>query len=428
MRGLGAALAVGLVALAGCDQLRATITPDTPTWKYHPSGALGVRWRKDVTAPSRKADPAYYYERTRPEIDPAHRRVFVGSSDKRLYALRAEDGSHIWSFDTLGAVQGEPLYDPEEDVVYFGSNDGALYKVRASDGALVFRFMTSAEVSRKPVIRGDTVYVVNANDTLAALDRKTGKMKWYQSHTPAYGMEIAGYAGPAQGSRFIYTAFSDGTVMAYDPKNGAELWPTVDLASDAEQSLGETPRYLDVDTTPQVGKVNGEELVFVASYAGGVVALDALDGTRTWENTAPRGVTEILLWEQPEHAARGADGRPTKQIIPERKILFATSGATGLWALDPTDGRTLWRRDVPAGGMSAPVPYQGALLVGTTRYGAFLVDVLKGDVIDAIETGGSVAGTPAAYGRYAFYMTNGGSMVSLDLLPPEPARLAARVR
>src|SRR5262249_4039614 len=103
-----------------------------------------------------------------------------------------------------------------------------------------------------------------------------------------------------------------------------------------------------------------------------------------------------------------------------------SSGATGLWALDPSDGRVLWRRDIPAGGMSAPVPYQGALLLGTTRYGVFLVDILQGGVIDAIEPGGAVAATPAAYGRYAFVLTNGGNFVSLDLVPPDVAIAAAR--
>ena len=74
----------------------------------------------------------------------------------------------------------------------YGSNDGALYKVAAKDGTLLYRFETRAEVSRRPVRRGNTLYAVNANDTLIALDSKTGKMKWNQHRTPAFGMEIAG--------------------------------------------------------------------------------------------------------------------------------------------------------------------------------------------------------------------------------------------
>src|SRR5205085_2364870 len=84
-----------------------------------------------------------------------------------------------------------------------------------------------------------------------------------------------------------------------------------------------------------------------------------------------------------------------------RSLLLASSGPTGLWALDPNDGRTLWRRTVPEGGVSAPVPIAGALLVTSTRYGVFLFSPLDGATIDGIDTGGGIAMTPAAFGRRA---------------------------
>jgi outer membrane protein assembly factor BamB len=406
-------LALGVSA---CDTVRAVGAPDLPLWVHHPGGALEVEVRRslgsDLTA------LADQYERGKPEIDAAHRRVFVGSSDKGLYALRADDASTLWRFQTLAAVQCEPLYDGDEDVVYFGSNDGALYKVRAADGELLWRFNTNAEVARRPVIKNGVVYVVNANDTLIAIDAASGKPRWHQHRTPAFGMEVAGYAGPALGRDKVYAAFSDGTVQAYSLEDGSEQWPTVDLAAEAEQSAGgDAPRYLDVDTTPIVDRHPSGMVVYVAGYAGGVFALDAENGTRVWSNDRATGVTELTLWEQPAHAPRRGKGPE----VPARKLLLASSGVTGLWALDANDGRTVWHRNLPEGGMTAPVPVEGALLVGTTRYGLFLFSPLDGGVIDGILTGTSFAMTPAAFGRRAYVMTNGGSMLGIYVQPPPGA-------
>jgi len=410
-------LRIAVVALAlaatGCETLGGGANPEAPLWLHHPGTALSVALRRKVTAEARKQGEAY--ERGRPEIDALHRRVFVGSSDYGLYALRAEDGETLWRFETLGAVQCEPLYDPTEDVVYFGSNDGALYKVRAQDGRLHWRFATNAEVARRPVLKDGILYVMNANDTLVALDPSTGKMRWHQHRTPAFGMEVAGYAGPAVSRDKVYAAFSDGVVLAYDLKDGSEQWSPVDLAAEVEQAQGgELPRYLDVDTTPIVARIASGDVVFVGSYSGGVFALDAEDGSRAWVNDKVSGVTELTLFKQPAHPPRGGNG----PMVPERTILVASSGLTGLWGLDPNDGRTLWRRNLPEGGISTPVPIAGALLVTSTRYGIFLFSPLDGAVIDGIDTGGGVAMAPATYGRRAYVLTNEGTLLGLHIQAP----------
>ncbi|UQA56507.1 PQQ-binding-like beta-propeller repeat protein [Polyangium aurulentum] len=412
-------LAFGLAALAvplaGCESLSLPATPQVPTWLHHPGGVLSVTYRRPLTAETRRQGEAY--ERGQPALDIERRRIFVGSSDRGLYALHVEDGSTIWRFETMGPVQSEPLYDADEDAVYFGSNDGALYKVRGKDGSLLWRFSTNAEVTRRPVIRDGVVYVVNANDYLIALEAKTGELRWHQHRTPAFGMEISGYAGPALGRDKVYMAYSDGVVLAYDLRDGSEQWPLVDLAAEAEQTAGgEAPRYLDVDTTPVVSRISSGDVVFVGSYAGGVFALDAENGTRAWVNDKALGVTELVMWEQPAHQPRTGP----MPAVPAQRILFAASGLTGLWAMDPNDGRTLWRRNLPEGGITAPVPVGGALLVGTTRYGLFLFSPVDGGLIDGIMPGGSFAMTPAAHGVRAFVVGNGGAFLGVQVEPPTP--------
>ena len=414
--GLGAAVVATLaLASGGCDTLRASGAPDAPLWLHHPGSALSVDIRRPLTAETRQLGEKY--ERGRPEIDPTHRRVFIGSSDHGFYALRADDGSTIWRFETLGAVLSVPLYAAGLAVVYFGPTAGALSTGRAADGELLWRFASNSEIGRRPALRDGVVYIVNANDTLVAINAKTGALRWHQHRTPAAGMEVAGYAGPALGRDKVYAAFSDGVVSAYSLEDGSEQWPSVDLGVEAEQasSNGDVPRYLDVDTTPVLDKISSGTVVFVGSYAGGVYALDAENGTRAWVNDKATGVTELVLWQEPAHAPRSGQGPD----VPARKILLASSGLNGLWGLDPNDGRTLWRRNLPEGGVTAPVPIEGAVLVGTTRYGIFLFSPLDGAMIDGIETGNGFAMTPAAYGKRAYVMTNGGQLLGFGLQTPK---------
>jgi outer membrane protein assembly factor BamB len=406
-----AALGFAVLASSGaCSALRSGADPELPLWVHRASGSLEVTFKRNVVADSRRVGEPY--ERGQVEIDPAGGRIFVGSSDQGLYALRADDGQKLWRFETLGFVQCAPLYDAVEDVLYFGSNDGALYKVSAKNGALLWRFNTNAEVARRPVLDGGLLYVSNANDTVLAIEPHTGKLVWHQHRTPAAGMEVAGHSGVAVFHGKVYAGFSDGTVAAFDAKSGAERWQPVDLAAEAEQALGQVPEQLDVDSTPIPDSLPSGAVVYVSNYAAGVYALDAETGSQVWSNPGVFGVTDVSLFEQPAHLRR--DGRNE----PERRVLLAASGTTGLWGLDPATGTELWRRSLPATAISHPVVVSGALLISASRLGIFLLNPLGGELIDGIHLADGSSMTPAAYGSRAFVMTNGGQLLGLHVAPP----------
>ena len=179
----------------------------------------------------------------------------MGSSDRGLYALRAGDGETIWRFETLGVVQCEPLYDPEFDLVYFGSHDGALYAVHARDGSILWRFMTGAEVARQPVIGGPNrsmLFVANGADQLFGLDRAHGQAGVDGAPHAGARHGDRGHAGPSGRRRPRLHGVLRRPRHRLRPRTAAERWTPVDLSAEAEQSAGDAPRYLDVDTTPIV--------------------------------------------------------------------------------------------------------------------------------------------------------------------------------
>lgn len=406
--------AVGLLLLGGsaaCGSLQKRANAEQPVWKERPGGALSVAYTRDLVANSRAhGEP---YERGQPALDTRGRRVFVGSSDGGLYALSAPLGEVLWRFETMSYVQCRPHYDPVDDVVYFGSHDGALYRVRAGDGKLDWRLSTRSEIGREPTLAGKLIYFANANDTLIAARKDSGEIVWTHHRSPAAGMEVAGYSGPTLAFGRVYMGFSDGTATAFDAASGQEAWQPVDLATEAEEALGEPPKYLDVDTTPVAVSTRAGDLVIFGSYAGGVYALDADLGTLLWSNADVAGVSDLALFQQPSYV-RGGIQRPARELV------IVSSGTSGLWALDPETGQEVWRREVPRGGVSGPAFAQGALLLNSSQLGTFLVSPVDGSLIDGLHTDLGVSGAPAAFGRRAFVLTNGGTLLALDINAPGP--------
>jgi outer membrane protein assembly factor BamB len=55
--------------------------------------------------------------------------VYVGSNDKKLYAVDAATGQQKWAFTTGGNVESSPVVSADGAVVYVGSDDSKLYAV-----------------------------------------------------------------------------------------------------------------------------------------------------------------------------------------------------------------------------------------------------------------------------------------------------------
>ncbi len=401
---------VALLAVAGCGKKDAA-NPMTPAWLHRPAFVLHVDYRKQLVE---EVAGKTTTERSIPAIDPAHGRLFVGTSDKGFYALRVSDGSILWRFSTAGGVHSEALYDPGRDVVWFGSDDDGLYCLRAKDGALLYRYRTGAPVQRRPLLvqrpSGKSILVFdNSADAVFALDPDTGATLWKHIRTPAQGLEIVGHAGVSFDSDRVYVAFSTGKVIAYDIDSGKERWPEVDLTTTGGTAADEQQAYFDVDTTPLVV---GERVV-VASIAGGVTALDATGGGVLWKRAEATGVAWLAHWHEDAHL----DAQEAE--VPERSLVIAGSGTTGLWALEPKTGAVVWRRRGPVGALVSPTPIAGALLVGSTKGGLYLFEPREGNVIDGIETGTGFSAGAASYGHRAFILTNGGALLSLQILPPK---------
>jgi outer membrane protein assembly factor BamB len=157
----------------------------------------------------------------------------TSSTNNKVFALRASDGTAVWTFNATGAysmdyVVGTPWVDYARNRVYVASRAGAagnqpsLWVLDSRDGTLVQSF-SLGHLQSSPTLSWSetTLYVGNTAGQLYAVDLDTLALKW--TSAAALGSALIGYVWEDfdVGGRLYFTT-ANGTVWCLqDPGPGA---------------------------------------------------------------------------------------------------------------------------------------------------------------------------------------------------------------
>lgn len=288
-------------------------------------GPASILWRFP-TAGGIQGTPAVSIQST-PAIGEG--RVYVGSNDGRLYAIKSASGEKAWEFPTGGPVMSSPsLYD---GAVYFGSGDGKVYALDAQSGRLKWSFAAKGPVMGSPLVIGGRVYVGSSDHNLYALDAGTGSLLW----TFKAGDVIR--TRPAYGNGAVYFGAWDGNLYAVDAGTGKQLWYTSPASSIYFSPANGSVLYYRgriFATTPNDSRVGGY----------GLRAYDAVTGK--------------LLWGSKE-----SFGYSTPAILDGSVVVATLSGT--VFAFDPATGEKRWSLGASTSTYdSSPVPFGEDLAFG----------------------------------------------------------------
>ena len=299
--------------------------------------------------------------------------VYVGSDDKRVYALDAVTGEKRWAYLTSGAVSSSPSV--VDGVVYVGSEDKNLYALDAATGEKVWSFATYGAVLSSPVVADGVIYIGSADCWMYAVDAASGRGKWEvrlnrliaSSAAVAEGTVLIGAGGNSECRGFKRTATSqqDG-VYALDAASGKESWmktsgwgvassPAVDgivvyygawkevYARDIE--TGDKVWSFTTDSTSDSSPAIAGGLVIIGAEDGKVYALDTDTGAKVW--TFPTG---DKVRSSP---AVGGD------------IVYVGSDNGYVFGLDTASGRKVWSYKTKGAVESTPAISGGTVFVGS---------------------------------------------------------------
>lgn len=195
---------------------------------------LNKIWSAKLTGPA-VAGPAATAKRV---IIPDKSR---GGTHDLFRCLDATDGSEVWrleydadrELDYSNSPRATPVI--HEGLVYLHGALGDLHCVRLDTGAVVWRTNFYREYGGKlltwgsssPPLIVDDKLIINPGApgaSVAALDRKTGRLIWKTpGHAAAYSAFVAGKLG----GRRQFIGYDSGSVGGWDPATGGRLWEHV---------------------------------------------------------------------------------------------------------------------------------------------------------------------------------------------------------
>ncbi|MGQ9628584.1 MAG: outer membrane protein assembly factor BamB family protein [Anaerolineae bacterium] len=189
--------------------------------------------------------------------------LYLGSTDRRVYALELETGAKLWEFTTGNWVWATPVFSGSH--LYVASMDHKIYCLDAKKGELKWTFEAGGAVAAAPAVAEGTLYFGAFDGKVYALDAETGQERWtFALETPTTQKQNWVWSTPATSGDKLYFGSLDHKVYALDSRTGKKLW---DFATG--NVVCAAPLIL-------------EGTLYVASGDGGVYALDAEAGTQKW--------------------------------------------------------------------------------------------------------------------------------------------------
>ena len=275
-------------------------------------------------------------------------RVFAATGFSELVALEGGSGRRLWTFQLDAPARGAPV--AVGNVVLAITATNSVFAVNVSDGSEVWAFNgipegTGLVGAASPAVSGNTVLFAGTSGEIAALDLKSGEMRW--SDTVVQGTRrfalsgisaVAG--GPVVSDGVAYLASVGGRVAAIRVRDGERVW---------DRSIGSIHAPV----------VSGNT-VFVLDLDDNVVALNRKTGKIRWSSQLPsiREKRKRSTWAGPTLAGGN--------------LWFASSEGQ-LAAVNPKSGQVVLTRDTNDPVFIAPIAVGGRLITlsGSGRLSAY---------------------------------------------------------
>jgi polyvinyl alcohol dehydrogenase (cytochrome) len=344
-----------------------------------------------------------------------------------------------WEKDGLVGVTGTPVVSG--GVAYFGDETGTIWAVSADTGQQIWTAKVGGLVVGSPAIDGDRVYV-GVGNSLYALDRATGMVRWKAETNPspyaqinASPVVVGGLVvqGTAQFEEVVGKApFTfRGSIGAFDGPTGAQVWNFITTPNDATSGAGE-----GIWSTPAVDAKLG--LLYVGTgqntspptgrLADSLLAIDYKTGTLRWStqftNPDVFGVGNYTGKDADVGASPNlwtSDGRDVVGVGQKNGVYHALDAATGkeLWNTALTPGSTF-------GGVLGSSAFVDGKIIASSNVGdpdtnattnmskIFALDPRSGKILWALAEKGNVFGPISAVRGVAFVGTDAGVLAAVD--------------
>ncbi|MCC5881981.1 MAG: outer membrane protein assembly factor BamB [Halomonas sp.] len=374
---LMAILALG--TLAGCANKAEPRYSPKELQRFEASAELSTDWRQRVGQGLGRA--VYPIS---PSLDGGV--IFAADERGRVMAVDAQSGERRWQTDLdVGVSSGLTAAAGQ---VYLGTRNGEVLAVNQSDGQVAWRSRVPSEVLAAPQPNQQLLVVQSVDGAVTALDRRTGQERWVHT-TNEPSLTLRGTGTPSVIDQVTFAGFANGRLATLDNRSGQPLW---ERRIAVPRGRSEIDRMVDLGGQPVL---TPDGRLFVSSYNGRLVALDATSGEMLWERDHSSHLTPVLVGER----------------------LFTVNEASHVTAFDARTGEEVWRnRDLEGRWLTAPAFSDGNLVVGDFEGYLHLIDVQNGrfSARTRVDSSG-ISVRPVTDFRRIYVLTNNGRLEALDI-------------
>jgi len=292
-------------------------------------------------------------------------RVFIGSSDKNIYALDLRSGKKLWSYPTGDSVEAAPCV--LDGWVFAGSGDNCLHALDAGTGELKWKYETEGQIlgaanwTRSSDGRGTWVLVGSYDNKLHCVDSRTGKLVW------AY--ETGNYVNGSPAVDNGQCAFGGCDAIIH----------VISLADGSKVSEIDSGSYI----AASAAFLDGE--IYVGNYENVFFKVDVKTASIVWKYSqsdapffsSPAVGDEFVVFggrDNHVHCLRRDDGRQawtfktlgevnsSPALCGDKVIVGSDDGR--LYMLRLADGKPLWSYEIGQPVTSSPAVASGLVVVG----------------------------------------------------------------
>ncbi|MBN1644365.1 MAG: PQQ-binding-like beta-propeller repeat protein [Dehalococcoidales bacterium] len=185
--------------------------------------------------------------------------IYFATANGNVYALNAEDLSEKWAqpYEIGSKVWSAPAV--EGDTLYVGSLNRKLYAIDAIAGTLKWEYEFDGAINSAPLVYNGKVYIGDFSRHFYALDANSGQLVWEfpSADKSADNPQNWFWAKPVVLNGVIYAPCLDGNVYALNADNGSLVHRYVlgDSISSSPVVIGDTIAVATTDLYKKTGKV-----------------------------------------------------------------------------------------------------------------------------------------------------------------------------
>ncbi len=311
--------------------------------------------------------------------------LYTASRNGNLVAYDAEKGRVIWKQKSKIPLSSGPTVGAGK--LFVNDDEGELLVFNASNGTKLLTLNLPNQSFAAPAYGNGIVVVKTVDEQMVALNAEDGTKIWsYEGNAPA--MILQGGSSPTIDNDIVVQGSADGQVTLVTLDKGQLLWqrPVVQ-----PNGISDIARMVDIDADPVVKN----NIIYVASYQGSVVALDKFKATSIWQHSLST----------------------RNNLALTDSALFATDTKGRVWAFDLNTGKVLWRQNKLFGRiLTAPVVVGDNIAIADNMGDVHWLNQADGHFVARVQMDKKgIVSSPVAQGNTVFVMSNKGAVAAYQL-------------